>query len=244
MTSRNKKECSNDLCDFVIKHFLNGDSDREIAKKVLIPRDSVHCTIAKCKSTKCIGNLTGRSRRRKTSTNTDHILQRKVQTTRRKSAASVKAELESKLKVIISESTVRRRLHEVGLYGRVTSKEPYVNKINRRKRLEYAKNYREKPLGFWSKMLWSDGSKFNLFGSDGKVVVWLSPKEEFELECSILAIKYGGDNVECWACFSFSGVDSLIFIDASMTGESCRKILENNLLKSVERLGIINAWIF
>ena len=81
----------------------------------------------------------GRGRRRKTSTYTDRILQRKVKTNCRKSAASVKTELESELKVIISESTVCHRLHEVGLYGRVTRKKPYVNKINRRKRVEYAK---------------------------------------------------------------------------------------------------------
>ena len=102
---------------------------------------------------KCIGNLMGRGRRRKTSTHTDRIFQQKVKTNRRKSVASVKAELENELKVIILESTVRRRLHEVGLYGRVACKKPCVNKINRHKRLEYAKNYREKPLGFWNKML-------------------------------------------------------------------------------------------
>ena len=148
MTSTNKKEYSSDLRQLVIKHFLNGDSEREISKKVLILRDSVHYIIAKYKATKFIENLMDRDQRRKTSTHTDRILQRKVKTNRRKSAASVKAELENELKVIISESTVRRRLHEVGLYGRVARKEPYVNKINRRKRLEYAKNSREKPSGF------------------------------------------------------------------------------------------------
>ena len=64
----------------------------------------------------------GRGRRRKTSTHTNRILQRKVKTNRRKSTLSVKAELESALKVIISESTDRRRLHEVGLYGCVARK--------------------------------------------------------------------------------------------------------------------------
>ena len=137
----------------------------------------------------------GRRRRRKTSTHNARILQRKVKTNRRYPAASVKAELESELKVIISESTVRRRLHEVGLYGRVASKKPYVNKINPRKRLEYDKIYREKPLGFWNKVLWSGESKFNLFGSYVKVVVWRSPKEEFGLECTILTVKHGGGNI-------------------------------------------------
>ena len=103
MTPRNKKEYSNDLPELVIKHFLNGNSKPEIAQKVLIPRDSVHYIIAKYKSTKSIGNLKGRGRRRKTSTNTDHILQQKVKTSRRKSVVSVKAELENEQKLIISE---------------------------------------------------------------------------------------------------------------------------------------------
>ena len=186
----------------------------------------------------------GRGRRRKTRTHTDRILQRKVKTNRRKSASSVKAELESELKIIISESTVHRRLHEVGLYGRVTRKKSYLNKVNRRKRLEYTKNYREKPLGFWNKVLWLDESKFNLFGSDGKVVVWRSPKEKFGPECTIPTVKHGGGNVKCWGCFSSSGVGSLIFIEGNMTDESYREILENNLLKSLEKLDMSHDWIF
>ena len=100
---------------------------------MLILRDSfsVHYIIAKYKSTKCIGYLTGQSRRRKTSTHTDHILQRKLKIYRRKSIASVKTELENELKVIISELTIRRRLLEVGLYGCIARKKPYGNKVNR-----------------------------------------------------------------------------------------------------------------
>ena len=186
----------------------------------------------------------GRGRRRKTRTYADRILQRKVRTNRRKSVSSVKAEVVNELIVIVSKLTVRRRLHEVSLYGRVARKKPYVNKINRHKHLEYAKNYREKPLGFWNKVLWSDESKFNLFGSDGKVVVWHSPKEEFVAECTIPTVKHGVDNVKCWHCFSSSGVGRLIFIDDNMTGESSREILENNLLKSVEKLRMSDDWIF
>ena len=75
----------------------------------------------------------------------------------------MKIDTESELEIIISEETVRRRLHEIGLKGRVTRKKPYVNKVNRGKRLEYAKTYREKPLGYWNNALWTDESKFNLF---------------------------------------------------------------------------------
>ena len=104
--------------------------------------------------------------------------------------------------------------------------------------MEYGKNYRENPLGFWNKVLWSDESKFNLFESVEKIMVWRSAKEELELERTIPTVKHGDGNVKCWACFSSSSVGSLIFIDGNMAGESYREILENNLLKSVEKLGM------
>ena len=65
MAPRKKKEYSNDLREVGIKHFLNGDSEREIACKVLIPRSSVNYMITKYKSMKCIGNMIERGRKQK-----------------------------------------------------------------------------------------------------------------------------------------------------------------------------------
>lgn len=186
----------------------------------------------------------GRGRKRKTTSQTDRFIQRKIKTDRRKSASSVKAEVENELNINISESTIRGRAHEVGLYGRTARKKPYVNKFNPQKRLEYARYYREKLLGFWNKVIWSDESKFNLFGSDGKVIVWRSPKEEFNPRCTVPTVKHGGGNVKCWGCFSSAGVGELIFIDGNMTGEAYREILDNNLLKSVQKLGLSHDWVF
>ena len=135
-------------------------------------------------------------------------------------------------------------MHEVGLYGCVASKKPYVNKVNQRKSFKYAKTPRENPLDFWNKMLWSDESTFNRFGSDEKIIVWYSLKEEFEFECTIPTVKHGTCNVKCLGCFSSSGVSILVFIDGNMTGKSYGKILENNMLKSVEKLGMSHDWIF
>ena len=58
-------------------------------------------------------------------------------------------------------------LFEIGLYGRVARKNPYVNKINPGKRMTYAKMMVEKPYDYWKHVFWSDQSKFNLFRSDG-----------------------------------------------------------------------------
>ena len=103
-----KKEYSFDMRETVIKHYLNGDSERQIAAKMLIPRSSINSIITKYKKTKCIGNILGRGRKRKTSVNVDRIIQRKIKVDRRKSAPSVKVELQSKHGITISEQTIRR----------------------------------------------------------------------------------------------------------------------------------------
>ena len=44
---------------------------------------------------------------------TDRLILQKLKVDRRKSALSVKLELEKELRILISESTIRRRAHEV-----------------------------------------------------------------------------------------------------------------------------------
>jgi hypothetical protein len=90
-------------------------------------------------------------------------------------------------------------------------------------------------LGFWDNVIWSDESKFNLFGSDGKVTVWRTTKEEFNPECAVPTVKHGGGNVKCWGCFSSSGVGNPAFIDGNMAGELYRDILQKNLVDSMKK---------
>ena len=94
------------------------------------------------------------------------------------------------------------------------------------------------PLDFWNNVIWSDENKFNLFGSDGKVMIWWSTKEELELRCTMPTVKHGGGNVKCWGYFSPSGVGNLVFIDGNMTGELYRDILQKNLLQSAKKLNM------
>ena len=90
-----------------IKQFLNDDSEHEIAKKELLrSRNIVYCIIDRYKKTKCIGNIFGRGRKRKTTLRVDKLIQRKVKVNLRKSASSVRQELG----ITIFNQTVRHCL--------------------------------------------------------------------------------------------------------------------------------------
>ena len=66
-----RKESSNDLRSLVIKHFQSGDSQREVEKRTLLPREMVRDIINKYERTKCIGSLFDRGGKRKTTITTD-----------------------------------------------------------------------------------------------------------------------------------------------------------------------------
>ena len=143
-----RKEYSNDLNSLVIKHFQNGDSQRELAMKTLLPRETVRDIINKYKRTKCIGNLFGRGRKRETTTTIDRTIQRILKKDRRISAEKMAAEIKKQLDISPSAQSVRNRAHEIGMFGRVAKKTLCVNRVNRSKCLKFAKEMLQKPLDF------------------------------------------------------------------------------------------------
>ena len=111
------------------------------------------------------------------------------------------------------------------------------------KRIQYAKKYRDQPLHFWNQVLWTDESKFNLFGSDGRVMVWRTLQEAFDPRCTVPTVKHGGESVKCWSCISSSSVGNLVIIDRNMTEEVYLDILQRNLFESVKKLNLERNWV-
>jgi hypothetical protein len=46
---------------------------------------------------------------------------------------------------------------------------------------------------------WSYESSFMLFPTSGKVYIWRTPKEAYNLECLVPTVKYRGGSVIVWA---------------------------------------------
>ena len=68
----------------------------------------------------------------------------------------MKVEIENELGISLHVDTIRNRAHEARLFGRVAGQQPYMNKINRGKRLKFAKKMLEKLSSFWKIVIWSD----------------------------------------------------------------------------------------
>ncbi|GFW24600.1 transposable element Tcb2 transposase [Trichonephila clavipes] len=100
-------------------------------------------------------------------------------------------------------------------------------------------------MSFGTQLFFSDESKFNIFGSDGRQYVWRKPNIELEKQHLTPTVKYGGGSVLVWGCMAANGVGKLCFIDGIMTARSTYiDILLHNLQFSAQKLGLGTSFVF
>ena len=100
--------------------------------------------------------------------------------------------------------------------------------------MKFAKQRVHKNLNFWQNVLWTDESKFNWFGSDGKQYVRRSRNQELSPRYTLKTVKHGGGNVIVWGSFSWCGVGPLHRIQGTMDQHMYKEILENVMLPYAE----------
>ncbi|GBN52640.1 Transposable element Tc1 transposase [Araneus ventricosus] len=144
----------------------------------------------------------------------------------------------------ILPETVRRVLRVAGLNGRSARRKFFVSAKNRKLRLSFAKSMLNKPETYWNNVLFADKSKFYIFGSDGRIMVWRRKNEELNPKNLVGTVKYGGGGVLVWRCMSASGLGNLVFIDGIMNHALYLNILRDNLKLSAQNLGIGNNFVF
>ncbi|GFW89396.1 transposable element Tcb2 transposase [Trichonephila clavipes] len=113
-----------------------------------------------------------------------------------------------------------------------------------KKRLKFAKTHQLKTDNFWKKVIFSDESKFNIFGSDGRRTVWRKPNTALDPKNLRPTVKHGGGSVMVWGCMASNGVGNLVFIDGIMDHKLYIDILNNNLKESAKKLGLDGNFIF
>ena len=163
----------------------------------------------------------------------------------RTSAEKMAAEIKELLDTSLNAQSVRNRAYEIGMFGRVARKKPYVNKVNRSRRFKFAKKMLQKPMDFWHTVIWSDESKFKLFSSKGRGMVWRrTPKETFDPQCIVPTVKHGRNSVTVCGCFTHRGIVKLHILDRTMDRFYYSEISERNLLPSIANFGFSGDFTF
>lgn len=228
----------------VIYHRARGKSGDQIAEMLQIPRSTVYDIIRRFDHENRIDLFTSTGRPKKCSARDERFLVRQVKKNPRTSAPKLKTKLHAIYNKEVSTQTIRRILGKHGYAARVPRRKPLISETNRKKRYQFAMRYVGVDESFWENVIFSDESKFNIFGSDGKQLVWRKANTEFEPQNVTKTVKHGGGSLQVWGCFSAQGVGTLVFIERIMDQYVYLEILQNNLLQSAEKLGILDSFVF
>ena len=108
---------------------------------------------------------------------------------------------------------------EAGLGGRIAAGKPLLWAQNKKRRLQWAKQHEQFTVDDWKHVIWTNKSKFLIFGSKRRVYVQRKVGEWLMKQCLVPTVKHGGGSVMVWGCFGSNNTGDIVIIDRKMRKE-------------------------
>lgn len=213
-----RKHCTLSEKEIILKFYEQGKSMGDISKLMNCSKTKIFNAIHQTVKPET------RGRKRKTTARFDQLLVRKC----KKDPFRSSKDLKNDLCASVTSRTIRNRLQEAELKSRSPRKVPLLSKKNIKKRLIFARQHLHREN--WRNVLWSDETKINLFGSDGRMFVRRPKNKEFDPKYTKKTVKHGGGSLMLWGCFSASGVGPIYWINGKMCAVDYVEILKNQML--------------
>ena len=211
----------------VISLLQDGHSCRTIASKLHIG----HSTVSEIHS-QLTGSLPTPSRGHPTklSPRDHHHLVHSITSGQVDNASQVK----SHLSLNVCTQTIHNALQKENLKAVVKAKKPLLSSHHIKAQYEFAIKYQHWTEEDWFRVIFSDETKINHLGSDGRLWVWKRPGSALTQQHVNGTVKFGGGSLMIWGCMTAHGVGYMCKVDGRMDGEMYRNILEDYIFKTVE----------
>jgi hypothetical protein len=134
-------------------------------------------------------------------------------------AVQATASLAHNAGVVVNVKTVRRALKESGLHAAPKVKKPMLSKCHHKTCLEFAQCYKDWTVEDWHKVVWSDETKINHFGSYGRKWCWKGHGEALSNRTCQPTVKHGGGSLMVWSYMTAQGTGYLTRIDGNMNAD-------------------------
>ena len=137
----------------------------------------------------------------------------------------------------VHPQTMRRHLKQAGMKAVHKQKKPLLTLRHQKNRLDFAIAHQHWTIDDWKRLVWSDETKINCLGSDGRKWVWKKPGEALTERLVEKTLKFGGGSVMIWGCMLWDGPGFACKIDGKMDGDLYVKILDEELTQSINYYG-------
>lgn len=137
----------------------------------------------------------------------------------------------------LSGQTIRNVLAANGLRSYVRPLKPRLLTHHRRARYKFSKKMKLAPEDFWRSAVFTDETKFNLYGHDGPLICWRNPGSQLLDHHVRQVVKYGGGSVMAWGAITPRGVGKLVFVCGRMNADQYISILASGYLPTLDMHG-------
>ncbi|KAL0149236.1 hypothetical protein M9458_055470 [Cirrhinus mrigala] len=173
-------------------------------------------------------------RKKCTSNRDNHTLERIVKQNPFKNVGEIHKEWTA-AGVSASRTTTHRRMQDMSFSCRIPCVRPLLNNRQHQKRLAWAKNKKNWTAAEWSKVIFSDESKFCIsFGNQGPRV-WRKRGEAQNPRCLRSSVKFP-QSVMVWGAMSSAGVGPLCFLRSKVNAAVYQGVLEHFMLPAADQL--------
>jgi hypothetical protein len=141
------------------------------------------------------------------------------------------------LNLNVSSQLVRKVLIDNGYKACRAKKKILISEANKTKRVEFARDMLNNNREIFRDIVYSDESRFNLFNSDGRVLVRRRPGEAFNEDCIQYRTSVTNQiGIMVWGCISVIGPGPLIRVEGNENGEKYLEMISFNLGKWYPKL--------
>jgi transposase len=155
---------------------------------------------------------------------------------------TVPKEVKKELQLECSARTIRRRLDEVNLFGRVAETEYVFDERDIQRRLSFAEGYSRWTADDWARVIFSDETHIEVYG---RSCVWVQrpPGKAFDPQYLSQHTPHS-DRVSLWGCFCARGVGQAEIFVGEFNAPRFVDILQHNLIQTALHFYPNEPWRF
>lgn len=138
----------------------------------------------------------------------------------------------------ISYSGTIKVMKSMNFHAKIKVKKPLLTKVQKARRLAWAEEHKNWTSDDWRRMVFSDETKVNVYGSDGCKYYWSRPDDKLQPHHLDLTVKGGGGSIMVWGCITYDGPGYACWIsEGTMKASDYVGILGTTLMDSLEYYG-------
>ena len=222
----------------IVTLWLKNETRKQIAQQIPCSVKTVGHWIREWQERRSLNDKERSGRPRCTTDDDDQSMQDLAEEKKFTTPRRIKNELSFECSI----DTVRRRLNEVSLYGRVSRKEYPFSELHIQRRLSFAEGYAWMKEDDWARVIFSDETYIEVWGRS-RVWVQRPPGAAFDEQYMSNSVPHS-DRVSLWGCFCSKGVGQAEIFVGRFDAAKYVDIIAHNLIQTASHFYPTGHWYF